>query len=101
MFYTRCVFVESPTLPRLVTELFDFSDKWRELGTQLGLSQDTITSIEKNHSPHDDRCLINVLNIWLQSCESPSWMAIVKALKSQSVSENGTAVRIYREYLTL
>ena len=95
------VFVESPTLSQLITELFDVSDKWRELGTQLGLSQDVITSTEKNHSPYDDRCLINVLNIWLQSCESPSWMVIVKALKSQSVSENGTAVRILRDYLTL
>ena len=65
MFYALCVFIESPTLPRLITELFDFSDKWRDLGTHLGLSQDAITSIEKNHSPYDDHCLINVLNIWL------------------------------------
>lgn len=56
--------------------------EWHQLGVQLELGLDTLTTIESNH-PHDaKRCKIEVLGWWLRNAPETSWAKLVQALEA-------------------
>ena len=56
--------------------------EWHQLGVQLELGLDTLTTIESNH-PHDaKRCKSEVLGWWLRNAPDTSWAKLVQALEA-------------------
>ena len=70
-----------------------FESKWLDLGDQLGLHPNTLSSIEANHSDVSRR-LRETLVKWLVGADgvSPSWALLVKAL--EAIEENTVAEHI-------
>ena len=90
---------ETPTLSDLIVELYSIADKWYILGKELGLSDDQLKEIETIHTDYPDRCLINMLDTWLNYTVDPSWETIIESLKSSQLQENGIAYYITHQYL--
>ena len=81
----------------LMEELNNISAKWNNLGLQLGVSIGRLNAIQKDcHTTSD--CLRETLTIWLKTFSSPSWSAIVDALKSRTVGEVNLAVELEQKY---
>ena len=75
--------VLAPTCQQLMSELLKDSVACRydRFAIQLGLSPDTIEVITMNHSRDAYRCLINVINYWVNNYQV-SWSAVTSALEN-------------------
>ena len=81
----------------LMEELNNISAKWNNLGLQLGVSVGRLNAIKKDHHTTSD-CLRETLTTWLKTFSSPSWSAMVDALKSRTVGEVNLAVELEQKY---
>ena len=78
------------------SELSEVSDKYSQIGIQLGISLNKINEFERERDP-----LAAIVNFWLRgNVESVpvSWKSIVEALKSKHVGETGLANTISKKY---
>ena len=63
------------------------ASKWIYLGDALGLSDDTLSSIENNHTKDTSRCLRECIVKWLRRADSVDenggarWSTLIKALE--------------------
>ena len=84
-------------LRMLMEELNNISAKWNNLGLQLGVSIGRLNAIKEDYHTTSD-CLRETLTTWLKTFSSPSWSAMVDALKSKTVGEVNLAVELEQKY---
>ena len=71
---------------------------WFNLGLALGLSYDTLKTIECNYPKNAQRCQIETITTWLQSSSQPSWQRLASALSSPLVNKIEIATMIAAQY---
>ena len=69
---------------------------WHSLGIYLDLKTHQLNTIEKNHRGDDERCRTEMLIAWLNSMTTPTWEAIVDALRQ--MEQGGVANNIQKKY---
>ncbi len=80
--------------------VFKARRRWRPVGTELGLSEDDLDNIADKGDDNEE-CLANMLRVWLRSPSlRPTWEALVKALRDQTVGWENIAIDIAKKYLT-
>lgn len=72
-------------LSRVRFELFDMRDKWYTIGTDLGLSTETLDNIKRQIKSNDpSQCLLRMLIEWLNARDlCPSWQKLSEAIQRQ------------------
>lgn len=75
--------------------------KWRQFGIEFDFTPQELDDLESQH-PHDnDRCLQEVVMMWLKNRSiRPSWVSLIAVLRESTVGEEGIAVDIKEQYLT-
>jgi len=64
----------------------------------LDISGPELTTIDMNHRGDNTRCKTEVLSRWLENTTSPSWEAVVQALRLMDA--DAVAETIQRKYVT-
>ena len=84
----------------VLRELNDITNKWFELGLALGLKYSTLNGIETDNTTVDKRKR-EMVRSWLQKKDecTPSWQALVEALKDTLVQHIDVADNIEQKYL--
>ena len=96
--------VSNPSDKRSLRTILDsistLTANWFNLGIALGLSSDTLKTIESDHPKDSHRCLTEMLIAWLQMKDNsqPSWQSLASALRSPLVNKNEIAVMIAADY---
>jgi hypothetical protein len=68
--------------------LFAVRKKWYNIGIELGLNVDKLDVIESKHEDDPDRCLVEMIKMWLKSINpSPIWSTLACALRADAVNE--------------
>ena len=71
---------------------------WYNLGLELGQQTSTLDSIGAKHKQDPSECFRQVLKEWLKGVNpSPTWRAMVNALKSDTVKQRQLAEQIQSE----
>ena len=83
-------------LDLLVQELTSVSDKWQDIGEELGVEQDSLDYIRTKHSDPGD-CLREVLRSWLPSCAA-TWKHIVAVLRTPRIGDSHLADHLEAKY---
>ena len=78
-------------------EFNNIRSKWYEIGLQVRGSVGALNAIKKDYHSTSD-CLRETLTTWLKTFSSPSWSAMVDALKSKTVGEVNLAVELEQKY---
>ncbi|XP_064387204.1 uncharacterized protein LOC135335598 isoform X4 [Halichondria panicea] len=90
----------SLTLTVISTVLQRVRAKWFELGVALGLPDETLQVIKKNHHATGDRArFTKMLEVWLQSSPNPTWSDLVEALRSPAINRPDIAAEIEDKYI--
>jgi hypothetical protein len=90
----------------VVQEISSAARNWRSIGTELGLKEVELKSIESSHPRQHLECLLDVIFKWLYL--SDGWppdvgiarrrSALIKALRSPSVGETQLADELTKKY---
>lgn len=70
------------------------SDKWKNIGLELGLYSTTLEATDKSNNGRADRCLYSVLTEWLRRRDDVwkkggrTWRTLIQALESVGADEN-------------
>lgn len=72
-------------LARIQADLWDARSKWFNLGLQLGVAIEVLEVIKEKNLKNADDCLTELLAYWLRQAKSPTWNAIVSALRFKTV----------------
>ena len=88
------------SLRTILDSISTVTAKWFNLGVALGLSSDTLKTIESDPPKDTHRCLTEMLIAWLQMKDNsqPSWQSLASALRSPFVDKNEIAVMIAAEH---
>ena len=89
---------ERPKLSDLQETLYPIRSKWYQFGVQLQVPTDTLNSIQQSAA---DMNLLQMLSEWEKQMESQggvTWVAVVEALRRQSIGENQLARRVIRQW---
>ena len=78
--------------------LWDAKCKWYNLGLELGLDRSTLDTISANQREQVEDCFREVLSKWLDLV-TPSWKALVKALRAPTVDFLRIASEIESKYI--
>ena len=98
------LFVSNPSDERSLRTILDsistLTAKWFDLGIALGLSYDTLETIESDHLRNTHRCLTEMVLAWLRMKDNsqPSWQSLTSALGSPFVDRKEIAVMIAAEH---
>ena len=85
-------------LGQVLEELHNVSPRWYKIGLQLKLSPDTMDKIKGEESDSNDQ-LLEMLKVWLKNVEpTPTWEALVQALRTRSVGRDKEANRLEEKY---
>jgi hypothetical protein len=71
--------------------------RWYNLGLELGITPETLDSIELASAREPDRCFTAMLTTWLREHEQPTWSALAEALRSPSVGLSHLAKEIQHQ----
>ena len=73
---------KTPSLSDLQGELYhSASDKWEDIGIQLGIDDRKLTQIKSSYSNDTKSCLREMLRLWIARVDPPpSWSAMIDAL---------------------
>ena len=71
---------------------------WFNLGVALGLSYDSLKTIESDYPRDTLRCLTEVIIAWLQDSSQSTWRGLVFALESPIVNRVDIATIIAKEH---
>ena len=86
-----------PTLKELFEELKKVK-KWFVLGVFLDVPVDQLEKIESSHQQKDlERCMIDMLQYWLDNKVSASWKDVVRAL--EQIDQLVLAATVKQKYL--
>ena len=72
--------------------------QWFDLGVALGLSYDTLKTIESNYPKDVNRCRTEMITAWLRSTSQPSWQRLASALSLPLVNRSEIATMIAAEH---
>ncbi len=94
----QCIdLLSSKDLKKVRNAVYGARAKWRSLGTELGLSEDDLDSIERDEASVEDR-LSRMLTMWLRRLSlCPTWENLVKALRSKWVQREDVAKDVIGE----
>ena len=56
--------------------------KWHQLGVQLDIPPATLSTIESDHPLDAQRCMTEVLNMWLRNAPECSWAKLAQAVEA-------------------
>ena len=84
----------------VLLEVYPAHPKWYGIGLTLRVP---VTTLDEIRAQFDDtsQCLQEALKDWFKRDTTPTWRALVDALRSHGVRELALAERIERKYLTL
>jgi len=85
------------TLKQLSSGLMGIEHRWFELGIHLEVPFSMLKSIEADCFHDSHRCLLELLEYWLNNDPAASWTKLVGVLRG--MSENLLAHRIYTAYM--
>ena len=87
--------VLAPTCQQLMSELLkdSIACRYERFAVQLGLSPDTIEVITMNYSRDPYRCLINVINYWVNNYQV-SWSTVTTALENIDCRNMAEMIRL-------
>ena len=76
-------------LSRVRAELFDYRDKWYDIGIEFGLPKDKLEDIKQKASNKDAcECLLRMLIEWLKAKElNPSWRNVSQVVQKHSLKK--------------
>lgn len=78
--------------------LYAVNTKWYNLGLELGQQVSTLDRIDAKYRGDTSKCFREVLTEWLKGVDpSPTWQAMVNALKSPTVAQYHLAEQIETE----
>ena len=72
--------------------------EWFKLGVALGLSYDTLKTIECNYPKDAQRCQTEMITAWLRSTSQPSWQRLASTLSLPWVNRIEIATTIAAEH---
>ena len=78
--------------------LWDAKCEWYNLGLELGLDKSTLHAIKISYREQVKDCFREVLSQWLDLV-TPSWKALVKALRAPTVDFPHIASKIESKYI--
>ena len=78
-------------------ELYVARTRWYNLGLKLGLKPDVLDAIETQCSENPDKCFRETLKDYLKTV-TPSWRALVEALRSPIVNQPQLAEKVENKY---
>ena len=81
-------------LPYLQDELYDIRGKWYDIGVQIGIDTGTLQTIRNDFNDSGD-ALRELLTHWLK--RTPTWEALLKALRSKPVGASDIASKLQKE----
>ena len=82
MAVSRSAGTPTPNIGSLLLALKKLTDKWFLFGTHLGVPVFQLKSIESSNSQRDlERCMLDMLQYWLDNTLCPSWTDVVQALE--------------------
>ena len=84
-----CIVSDLLSVSLVEQELTAVSEKWQDIGEELGLEQSSLSYYHSNYSDPGD-CLRKVLSEWLE-CGSTSWKDIVAVLRTPCIGESHLA----------
>ena len=84
-----------PKLKHLVEELCSVAKKWYSIGLQFDIAPETLDNFDGNDNA---KCLRMMLREWGRQ-EEPTWAAVVKVLRCQSVGEYTLANNLEERYI--
>ena len=82
------------SLVTIVDTIHTLTAQWFNLGLALGLSYNSLRTIESNFPRDSLRYLTEIVQLWLQNSSHPSWRGLVSALRSPSLNRIDIADRI-------
>ena len=84
-----------PELKDLTGALNKVAHRWMELGIYLQISKPRLNSIETNFQRNPERCLVEMLDIWLQQQVDPPprWGNIIDAVEYLEDRQLGRELR--------
>ena len=85
-----------PTLVEMIDALTDVSPDWYTLGLRLGVSSGRLNSIRANHHHDVDKCLMAMIEKWLDIFPDVGWKDVVAALSA--MDKNDVAIQVARKY---
>ena len=88
------------SLRTILDSISTLTTKWFNLGVALGLSYDTLKTIESDHPKDTHRCLTEMVIAWLQMKDNsqPSWQSLASALGSPFVDRKEIAIMIAADH---
>ena len=84
-------------LATVLNDTFSCRAKWYNLGVQLRVDVGSLDCLKAQYSDAGDQ-LREVLRTWLTTSKSPTWMAMVEALKSPVNGEVQLAKELQQKY---
>ena len=91
-----CFVSDLPNLSLVTQELTAVSEKWQDIGEELGVKQSSLRFIRTNYSDPGD-CLREVLSERFESCAT-SWKDIVAVLRTPRIGESHLADHLEVKY---
>jgi len=86
------------SLALVIEELFEASPKWYDTGLMLGLSYSILDNIKHQNEERD--CFREMLKAWFKHAQDCSWKALVGALNTSLVGEQGLGGRLEKKYIS-
>ena len=71
----------------------NYAARWRAIGTQLGLKNGLLDTIDYNHPRNAENCCNAVFEEWLDNDHMASWNKIIEAVESPAVVSSATFIR--------
>lgn len=85
----------------LIEELWNIRAKWFNFGLQLKMKESDLEAIRQEHRDNPSDCFRKLLSDWLKRVSpKPTWVAIISALKSDSVGNEQLAECLNCKYAT-
>ena len=84
-------------LQEVLIEVYDAREKWRFIGLALNLP---ISSLDGT-SLEPDKCLLKMLQTWLQSGKNKTWEALAKAMVAVTVNRPDLEENILKKIPTV
>ena len=97
MTHYYCFISDLLTVSLVAQELIAVSEKWQDIGEELGVEQSSLRDIRNNCNSDPGDCLREVLSKQFKSCAT-SWMNIVAVLRTPRIGESHLADHLEVKY---
>ena len=85
-------------LKKVRSKTYEVRSKWRDIGLELGVPEDTLDCIERENYDISSR-FQKMYSHWLKTTDpKPTWKALVTALEEPAIGEYGLADTLRQKY---